>query len=165
MVVFVVLTLLFASVAAIEYSRAAPSASTVTLTSPSTTTQTETTTSILTVLSTTIVLSVSTMTVFTTAFALSLGLNSSSYAATYPMLVTGSLDPVPVAPTNVTLVISIGGALVADATTPVSLTNGTYHYTFIAGKWYAGVYTLTAICVAFGVPETATTQFTMGVVA
>lgn len=152
----VVLTLVFASIAAIEYSRA-PLISTVT--------STETTTSTLTTVSTTSVLSVSTETVFTTAFALSVSVNSSSYAAGYPILVRGSVGPVPNAPTNVTLVISAIGIVFATATTPLSITNGTYSYTLVAGEWEVGVYTLTAICVAFGVPETATTQFTMGVVA
>lgn len=154
--VFVALTLVFASMAAIEFSRA-PSSSTVT--------HTETTTITSTAVSTTGVLSVSTVTVSTTAFALSTSVNGSAFSNYGPILVKGGVDPVPVAPTNVTLIVGWPGGIVANATTPVSTANGTYSYTIVAGGWPAGVYTLTAICVAFGVPETATTQFTVAPVA
>jgi hypothetical protein len=159
---FVVLTLVFASIAAIEYSRV-PSLSTVTRTSFSTTTSTETTTTTSTTVYTTSIVSVSTVTAAkSAAFALSVRVDRQDCTTNQPILVNGSVSPAPNAPSNVTLVVTSGFGVAATATSRVSGINGSYSYTLVAGgssAWVSGVYTVTAICVAFGATETATTQF------
>jgi hypothetical protein len=160
---FVVLTLMFASIAAIEYSRG-PSLSTITRTSFSTATSTETTTTTSTTVSTTSIVSVSTVTAAkSTAFALSVRVDSVDYTTKQPILVNGNVYPAPDAPSNVTLVVTSPAGVAATATSRVSTVNGSYSYTLVAGgslAWVTGVYTVTAICVAFGATETASTQFT-----
>ena len=161
---FVVLTLAFASIAAIEYSRG-PSLSTITRTSFSTTTSTETTTTTSTTVSTTSIVSVSTVTAATSgAFALSVRVDRQSYTANEPILVNGSVYPPPSDPFNVTLVVTGPAGVTATASSRVNSINGSYSYTLVAGGstvWVTGVYTVTAICVQFSAVETATTQFTV----
>jgi len=160
---FVLLTLMFASIAAIEHSRG-PSLSTITRTSFSTTTNTETTTTTSTTVSTTSFVSVSTVTAAkSAAFALSVRVNRVAYTTNEPILVNGSVSPAPYFPLNVTvtLIVISGFGVVATGTSQVSTVNGSYSYTLVAGgssAWVSGVYTVTAICV-FGATETATTQF------
>jgi hypothetical protein len=158
---FVVLTLVFASITAIEYSRG-PSL-TITRTSFSTTTSTETTTTTSTTVSTTSIVSVSTVTAAkSAAFALSVGVGRQDYTTNQPILVDGSVSPA-LSPLNVTLIVTSPASVAATATSRVSSINGSYSYTLVASgssAWVTGVYTVTAICVAFGATETATTQFT-----
>ena len=163
---FVVLTLVFASIAAIEYSRG-PSLSTITRTSFSTTTSTETTTTTSTTVSTTSIVSVSTVTATkSAAFALSVRVDRQSYTTNYPILVNGSVSPAPNAPSSVTLIVTGPAGVAATATSRVSSINGSYSYTLVAGGssvWVVGTYTVTAICVQGGATETATTQFTYAI--
>jgi len=126
---FVVLTLIFASIATIEYSRG-PSLSTVTSTSLSTVTSAQTTTTTSTTVSTTSVVSVSMVTASTTAaFALSVRVNSPVYAANEPILVSGSVLPGPNAYctlSNVTLIVIGPVGVIATASTGESSVNGSY---------------------------------------
>ncbi len=158
---FVALTLMFGSTAAIEYSRGL--SPTITRTSFSTTTSTETTTTTSTTVSTTTVVSVSTLTATNSAaFALSVRVDRPCYTTSQPILVNGSVSRAPTTPTNLTLIVTGPAGTAAAATSRVSSINGSYSYTFVAGgsvAWVTGVYTVTAVCVAFGVAETATTQF------
>ena len=155
---FVLLTLIFASIAAIEYSRG-PSLSTITRTSFSTTTSTETTTTT----STTVITNTAVL-VSRVAFALSVRVDRQVYTTNYPILVNGSVSPAPNAPSNVSvslIVISPAG-VAATATSRVSSIDGSYSYTLVAGgssAWVVGTYSVTAICMWSGATETATTQF------
>lgn len=162
---FVVLTLIFASIATIEYSRG-PSLSTITRTSFSTMTSTETATTTSTTLSTTSIVSVSTVTASTTAaFALSVRVDRAAYTTNEPVLVSGSVLPGPNAYgsiSNVTLVVIGPIGVIATASRGESTINGSYSYTLVtegSSVWLAGSYTVAAICVAYGATETATTQF------
>ena len=68
----------------------------------------------------------------------------------YPPQMTRYLDPV------------LLWTVAATATSRVSGIDGSYSYTLVVGgssAWVVGVYTVTALCVAFGATETATTQF------
>lgn len=164
---FVVTTLVFASIAAIEYSRGpSPSTATSTSTLLSTTTTTETTTTISTTISTTSVVSVSTVTAAkSVASALSVRVNRPDYTTNQTILVNGSVFPAPNFPLNVTLIVTSPEGVIAIASSPVSNANGSYSYTLLARGpgWVVGVYAVTAICVDYGVTETANTQFTFAV--
>ncbi|HVC27813.1 MAG TPA: hypothetical protein VND40_06590 [Nitrososphaerales archaeon] len=162
---FVGLTLIFASIAAIEYSRGP---------SLSTTTSTETTTTTTTMVSTSSVVSVSTVTGTATssgAFALSVRTDMFDYQANEPIIVSGSISPGPNANggySDVNLIVVGPEGIVANATSQVSTTNFSYSYTLVAGNysaWPGGGYTVVAVCTAFGTTETATTQFIIAVPA
>jgi hypothetical protein len=100
------------------------------------------------------------------AFALSVRVDRQAYTTNQPILVSGSVSPAPNVPSNVTLIVTSPCCVAATATSRVSGIDGSYSYTLVAGgssAWVVGVYTVTAICVAFGATETATTQFTFAV--
>lgn len=161
---FVVLTLVFASLAAIEYSRGL-SLSTTTRTSFSTMTSTETTT-----ITSTTVITITPVSVSRVAFALSVRVDRQGYTTNYPILLNGSVSPAPNAfsNVNVTLIVISPAGVAATASSHVSGVNGNYSYTLVAGGsgfWVSGVYSVTAICVWSGATETATTQFTYTVPA
>jgi hypothetical protein len=166
---FVVLTLVFASAAAIEYSRG-PSLSTITSTAFSTVTSTETTTTTSTTVSATSLVSISTVTASSTAaFNLSVRTDRAAYTTNEPIFVSGRVLPGPNASgslANVTLIVTGPVGVIATATSRVSSFNGSYSYMLVAGGssgWVVGVYTVSAICLAFGAAESATTQFTYAV--
>lgn len=164
--VFVALTLIFASVAALEYSRG-PSISTTTRTSFSISTSTATTTTTTTIASTTSLVSVSTVTATNTAgFALSVRVDRQDYTTNQSILVNGTVSPPPISPSSVTLIVTGPNGVAATANSEVSMTNGSYSYTFLAGgspAWVVGAYTVTAICTESGATEAATAQFSFAV--
>jgi hypothetical protein len=159
---FVVLTLAFASITTIEYSRS-PSLSTITRASFATATSTETTTTTSTTVSTTSIVSVSTVTAAkSAAFALSVRVDRQDYTRNQLILVSGSVSPTPNIPSNVTLIVISPVGVAVTATSRVSNSNGSYSYTLVAGSssaWVSALYTVTAIWVVPGANETAITQF------
>jgi len=95
------------------------------------------------------------------AFALSVRVDRQDYTTGQPILVNGSVSPAS-SPLNVTLIVTSPASVAATATSRVSSIGGSYSHTLVAGgspAWVSGVYTVTAVCVAFGATETATTQF------
>lgn len=155
---FVVLTMVFASTTVYESG----TRTTLTSTSTSTSTATSVSTIIGTATTSTTVITTSIVLVSKAAFALSVRLDRATYTANQPITVNGSVSPVPNAHSNVTLIVTSPAGVAATATSWVSSINGSYSYTLVAGgssAWVSGVYTVTAICVAFGATETASTQF------
>jgi len=136
---------------------------TITTTASETAISIETTTTTATTTSTTSLVSVSTVTAtITAAFALSVRVDSPDYTTNQPILLSGSVFPVPNA-SDVFLIVTGPAGAVAIVTSRTSSINGSYSYTLVTGgspAWVTGHYTVTAVCAAFSATETATAQFT-----
>jgi hypothetical protein len=93
---------------------------------------------------------------------MSIETDRSAYATGAVMIISGGVSPPPSGPSNVTVSITGPQGVVAVATNPVSITNGSYSYHLVTGgssEWVSGTYTVRGVWTAFGESETAMTNF------
>lgn len=95
-------------------------------------------------------------------YSLSIAADRPEYTINDSVTVRGSLSPPPQAASNVTIAVDGPLGVVAMATTPVSVADGTFECTFVAGGaggWVTGVYGVTARWSLSAENATATTAF------